>query len=102
MKLPSNTQKTRVCGGGEKLGQFAIEIKNVNPKFFVLFGRMRTPKPPPDKPVGYPRCDWYYLEDNAIEDSSQQPNSQSGQVNFFIHSRFVLDMSVLSVKDKQI
>lgn len=29
--------------------------------------RFRTPKPKSDKPVGYPRPDWYYQEDFKAE-----------------------------------
>ena len=31
--------------------------------------RMREPKPKPAEPKGYPRNDWYYLEDNRAEDA---------------------------------
>ena len=34
--------------------------------------RMRSPKPRSDKPKGYPRNDWFYLEDNALEDKEQE------------------------------
>ena len=34
--------------------------------------RYRSPKPKPDEPVGYPRVDWFYLDDNAMEDQEKK------------------------------
>ena len=30
---------------------------------------IRENKPPPPQPKGYPKVDWYYLEDNAQQDA---------------------------------
>lgn len=35
---------------------------------------MRTPEPPSDKPVGYPRADWYYDNNDAINQNNNQLN----------------------------
>lgn len=36
--------------------------------------RFRDPKPKSEKPVGYPRNDWFYLEDNRMEEQNEAPS----------------------------
>ena len=38
--------------------------------------QMRAPKPKPNEPQGYPRVDWFYLEDNRAEDDAIRANER--------------------------
>ena len=47
---------------------YIVMAKGGGRKDLLVF---RDRKPPSQEPQGYPKVDWYYLEDNRIEDQTQ-------------------------------
>ena len=56
----------------------------------------RDPKPKPDQAKGYPRTEWYYLEDNALQDAE---NRQDEPYQFMLPD-YMVDASNRKKKPK--